>query len=387
VDEPPPGTDEGRLAEVARVFLKLGILGFGGPAAHVAMMEDEVVRRRRWLDREGFLDLLGAANLIPGPNSTELAIHLGHRRAGWRGLVVAGACFILPAFALVLGCAWAYVRYGTLPAAQGLLHGVKPVMIAVVAQALWGLGRVVARTRTVAAAALLSLLAAALGAHELLVLLAAGAGLGALAWSRRGGGARTAAGLVVPLAAAPAGAAAAAAAPIGLSSLFLFFLKVGSVLYGSGYVLLAFLRADLVHRWGWMTEGQLLDAVAVGQVTPGPVFTTATFVGYVLGGLPGAALATLGIFLPSFLFVAASGPLVPRLRRSPVAAAFLDGVNAASIALMALVTAQLARAAVVDGATAAIALAAAVLLIRFRVSSAWLVPAGALAGLALTALR
>jgi chromate transporter len=279
------------------------------------------------------------------------------------------------------------VRFGALPAAQGLLLGVKPVMIAVVAQALWGLGRAVTRTRAVAAAFVLALLAAALGANERLVLLAAGVGLSALGWAKRGGGARTAASLFVPLASAPVGAAAAAAAPFGLSSLFFFFLKVGSVLYGSGYVLLAFLRADLVHRWGWMTESQLLDAVAVGQVTPGPVFTTATFIGYVLGGVPGAALATLGIFLPSFLFVAASGPLVPRLRRSPVAGAFLDGVNAASIALMALVTAQLARAAVVDVATAVIALVAATLLIRFRVSSAWLVPAGALAGLALTALR
>jgi chromate transporter len=387
VDDLPRDSHAGRLAEVARVFLKLGVLGFGGPAAHVAMMEDEVVRRRRWLDRERFLDLLGAANLVPGPNSTELAIHLGHQRAGWRGLVVAGACFILPAFAIVLGCAWAYLRFGTLPAVQGLLYGVKPVMIAVVLQALWGLGRVAARRPAVAAAGALSLVAAALGLHELLVLLASGSALGALALARRGRGGRTAASLLLPLIVAPGGAATAAAAPFGLSSLFLFFLKVGSVLYGSGYVLLAFLRADLVHRWGWLTEGQLLDAVAVGQVTPGPVFTTATFVGYVLGGLPGAGLATIGIFLPSFFFVAVSGPLVPRLRRSPVAAAFLDGVNSASLALMALVTAQLARAAVVDSATLGLALAAAVLLIRFRVSSAWLVPAGALAGLALAALR
>jgi len=378
------------LGEVVRVFLKLGILGFGGPAAHVAMMEDEVVRRRRWLDRERFLDLLGAANLVPGPNSTELAIHLGHHRAGWPGLLAAGACFILPAFAIVLACAWAYVRFGTLPAARGLLYGVKPVMIAIVLQALWGLGRAVTRSRAIAAAGAVSLLAAALGLHELLVLLAAGLALGAVAWTRRRGPARAAAGLLLPLAVAPAGAGAAtatAAAPFGLSALFLFFLKVGSVLYGSGYVLLAFLRADLVHRWGWMSEAQLLDAVAVGQVTPGPVFTTATFVGYVLGGLPGAALATIGIFLPSFFFVAISGPLVPRLRASPAAAGFLDGVNVASIALMALVAAQLAHAAVVDATTAGIALVAAVLLIRFRVSSAWLVPAGAIAGLALSALR
>jgi chromate transporter len=382
------------LAEVARVFLKLGVLGFGGPAAHVAMMEDEVVRRRGWLTRERFLDLLGATNLIPGPNSTEMAIHLGRERAGGRGLALAGACFILPAFALVLACAWAYVRYGSRPAAQGLLYGVKPVMIAIVVQALWGLGRTATRTRPIAAVGLLSVAAAAVGAHELLVLLAAGFVLGALAWVRRG--ARGIAGaFLAPLlglatgrtVAAGAAGLAGGAVTFGLAPLFLFFLKVGSVLYGSGYVLLAFLRGDLVHRWGWMTEGQLLDAVAVGQVTPGPVFTTATFIGYVLGGVPGAVLATVGIFLPSFVFVSFSGPLVPRLRKSPVASGFLDGVNVASIALMAVVTAQLARAAIVDVPTAALALVAALLLIRFRVSSAWLVPAGALVGLAATALR
>jgi chromate transporter len=240
------------------------------------MMEDELVRRRGWLSRARFLDLLGATNLIPGPNSTEMAIHLGRERAGWRGLVLAGACFILPAFAIVLACAWAYVSYGSVPAAQGLLYGVKPVMIAVVLQALWGLGRTATRTRTIAAAGSVSLLAAALGVHELVVLLAAGLGLGALSWTRRHRRGLVAA-LVAPLGAlapaapvpgAVAGAAATGAAtPFGLTSLFIFFLKVGSVLYGSGYVLLAFLRADLVHRWGWMTEGQLLDAVAVGQST------------------------------------------------------------------------------------------------------------------------
>ena len=361
------------------------------------MMEDEVVRRRGWVSRERFLDLLGATNLIPGPNSTEMAIHLGHERAGWRGLVVAGACFILPAFTIVLACAWAYVRWGSLPAAQGSLYGVKPVMIAVVLQALWGLGRTATRTKAIAAAGALSLVAAALGVHELVVLLAAGLALGALAWTRRGGR-RVVAALVASFGTIAAGGSAAGAtaagtsagatsAAFGLAPLFFFFLKVGSVLYGSGYVLLAFLRADLVHRWGWMTEGQLLDAVAVGQITPGPVFTTATFVGYVLGGVPGAVLATVGIFLPSFVFVALSGPLVPRLRRSAVASGFLDGVNVASIALMAVVTAQLARAAIVDVPTGVVALVSAVLLIRFRVGSAWLVPTGALVGLALTSLR
>jgi chromate transporter len=373
----------GSVREVAAVFLKLGITGFGGPAAHVAMMEDEVVRRRGWVSRERFLDLLGATNLVPGPNSTEMAIHLGHLRAGWPGLLVAGVSFILPAFLVVLGCAWAYVRFGARPAAAGLLYGVKPVIIAVVLQALWGLGRAATRTRAIAAVGLLSLAAVALGAHELAVLFLAGAVL-AVARSTREAGGRAVSGLL-PLLPFAGSAAAVGAAPFGLLPLFVFFLKVGSVLYGSGYVLLAFLRADLVERWGWLTEAQLLDAVAVGQVTPGPVFTTATFVGYVLGGAPGAVLSTVGIFLPAFAFVALSGPLVPRIRRSPVAGAFLDGVNVASIALMALVTAQLARAAVVDLPTLGLAVASAVLLIRCRVNSAWLVVGGALVGTALRA--
>jgi chromate transporter len=370
------------LLDLARLFLKLGTLGFGGPAAHIALMEDEVVRRRGWMSRERFLDLLGATNLIPGPNSTEMAIHVGHERAGWRGLLVAGACFILPAFLIVLGCAWAYTRYGTLPAAGGLLRGVKPVIIAIVLQTLWSLGRTAARTRGLAAVGVLSLAAAVAGVHELAVIFGAGVLLALLVWARSGARpARVNAIVAVPLAAGTA--AAAGAASFGLTSLFLVFLKIGSVLFGSGYVLLAFLRADLVVRRGWLTEGQLLDAVAVGQVTPGPVFTTATFVGYVLGGLRGAVVATVGIFLPAFLFVALSGPIVPRIRRSPVAGAFLDGVNVGSIALMALVTAQLARAAIVDPWTAAIAAASALLLLRFRASPAWLVPAGGVLGLVL----
>ena len=371
------------LLEVARVFLKLGLVGFGGPAAHIAMMEDEVVRRRGWLSRERFLDLLGATNLIPGPNSTEMAIHVGHLRAGWAGLVVAGASFIFPAFLIVLGCAWAYVRFGTLPAASGLLYGVKPVIIAVVVQALWGLGRVATRTRSLAAVGLVSLVAVAAGVHELVVLFLAGAVLAGACWARRAGAASARAWL--PLLALAAAAPGSAAVSFGIVPLFLFFLKVGSVLFGSGYVLLAFLRADLVERWGWLSEAQLLDAVAVGQLTPGPVFTTATFIGYVLGGLPGAVLSTVGIFLPAFVFVALSGPLVTRIRRSPVAGAFLDGVNVASIALMAVVTAQLARAAIVDLPTVALALVAAVLLIRLRVNSVWLVFAGALVGLTVSA--
>jgi len=372
------------LREVAWLFLKLGMTAFGGPAAHIAMMEDEVVRRRRWLTRERFLDLLGATNLIPGPNSTEMAIHIGHRRAGWPGLVLAGACFILPAGLITLGLAWAYVHFGTRPQAGALLYGVKPVICAVILQALWGLARAAVKTRPLAALAVLAAVANAVGVGEILVLLAAGTAavlarsvttrapgqlLGVAAWAGPGG----AVGGVTPHVAA----GVSLAAPFSLTALFLFFLKVGAILFGSGYVLLAFLRADLVDRWQWLTNGQLLDAVAIGQVTPGPVFSAATFVGYVLGGVPGALVATAGIFLPAFVFVAISGPLVPRLRGSPTAGAFLDGVNVGALALMAVVTFTLGRAAIIDVTTAVFAVVSAVLLLRFRMNSAWLVLGGA----------
>jgi chromate transporter len=367
------------LVELARLFLKLGVIGFGGPAAHIAMMEDEVVRRRGWLTRAQFLDYLGATNLIPGPNSTELAIHIGHARAGWPGLLVAGTCFILPAALIVGMLAWTYVRFGTLPALQGVLYGVKPVVIAVVVQALIGLGKTALKSGILVAVALAAVAAAGGGVHELVVLFAGGA---IVALLRRGTRDLTPALVALGSPIALAGAAV----PFNLGTLFGVFLKTGAVLFGSGYVLLAFLRADLVERLGWLTERQLLDAVAVGQITPGPVFTTATFVGYILGGGPGALVATVGIFLPAFVFVALSGPLVPRLRRSPTAGAVLDGVNAASLALMAVVTWQLGRAALVDPATFLLAVASAVLLLRFRVNSAWLVVGGAIAGLVTTAL-
>ncbi|WP_426745026.1 chromate efflux transporter [Myxococcus faecalis] len=370
------------LRELALLFLRLGTTAFGGPAAHIALMEDEVVRRRRWLTREEFVDLLGAANLIPGPNSTELAIHIGHRRAGWPGLLVAGTCFILPAFLIVLGIAWGYSRFGALPDVSALLHGVKAVIIAVVAQALWGLMRTVVKGPLAAVVGIAAATAAFLGVDELLLLLLSGlAVFGWRAATRRGGASGPSTGmLVTPWSTLLPLGAASAAVPFTQQGLFLFFLKVGSVLYGSGYVLLAFLRSDLVQRLGWLTEAQLLDAVAVGQVTPGPVFTTATFIGYVLGGPVGATVATVGIFLPAFVFVALSGPLVPRLRESWVAGAFLDGVNVASLALMAVVTWQLGRAALVDVWTVGLAVVSAVLLIRFRVNSAWLVLGGGAVG-------
>jgi chromate transporter len=358
------------LREVAVLFLRLGTTAFGGPAAHIAMMEEEVVRRRRWLTHEEFLDYLGATNLIPGPNSTELAIHVGHAMAGWPGLLVAGACFILPAAAIVLAIAWAYVRFGALPESAGILYGIKPVVIAVVLQAIWNLGHAALKTRWLVALGVGSVVAAAFGVNELVILLAAGA-IAAI----RVAGPRP----VTPSLSAVAVVATPQA--FGLWPLFLIFAKIGAVLFGSGYVLIAFLRADLVERLHWLTDRQLVDAIAVGQITPGPVFTTSTFIGYVLAGLPGAAVATIGIFLPAFIFVAASGPLVPRLRRSKVAGAVLDGVNVASLALMAVVTVQIARTALVDGITVAIAIVAAFLLVRRRMNSAWLVAAGALIGL------
>jgi chromate transporter len=378
---------------LALLFLRLGTTAFGGPAAHVALMEEEVVRRRGWLTQQQFLDLLSAANLIPGPNSTELAIHIGYERRGWAGLLVAGTCFILPAMLIVMVFAWAYVRFGTLPALAGVLYGVKPVIVAVVAQALWSLGRSALTTwplRLVAGAALVLGL---LGVNELLLLLAAGLAIGVQSWPTlphktvppallKLMGAVAALALLPALLGLGPGAAPASGAttPLSLLPLGLAFVKIGSVLYGSGYVLLAFLEADLVQRFHWLTQGQLLDAVVVGQVTPGPVFTTATFVGYVLQGWRGALVATVGIFLPAFVFVGLSRNLVTQLRQSPLAGAFLDGLNAASWALMATVSLTLARTALLDVPTVALATGSAFLLLRYKVNSAWLVLGGAALG-------
>ena len=384
----------GDLRRVALLVLKLGTIAFGGPVAYIAMIEDEVVQRRGWISRERFLDLIGATAVIPGPNATEMVIHIGYARAGWPGLVAAGVCFILPAALISGALAWIYVRFGTLPALGGLLWGVKPIVIAVIIQAVVRLGRSAVKSATLAAVGVAAIAASAAGVGEITVLAAATAATGLLhgiGRSRDGasslrrallalpGGSAGAAGL------AGAGGLALAAAPFTLGGLFLVFLKVGAILFGSGYVLVAFLEGDLVDRLGWLTSQQLLDAVAIGQVTPGPVFSTATFIGYLLGGVGGAVLATVGIFLPAFVYVAASGPLVPRIRESPLAGAMLDGVVIASLALMITVTVRLGRAALVDPLTVAMAAASALLLVRFRVNSAWLVAAGALIGLAASA--
>jgi chromate transporter len=370
-----------QLRQIALSFLRLGTIAFGGPAAHIAMMEEEFVRRREWVSRADFLDMLGASNLVPGPSSTEMAIHIGHQRGGWKGLVIAGLCFIVPAMLIVMVCAWAYATFGSLPQVQSIMYGVKPVIIAVVLQAVWGLAGGAVKNAFLATIGLLATGAALAGGNVLAILLVAGLAALVRAWFM---GRPT-----VSLAALPAtkllrasAVSVAAVSPVGLWSLFLVFLKFGAVVFGSGYVLLAFLQGDLVIKLHWLTQAQLLDAVAVGQVTPGPVFTTATFIGYLLAGIPGALVATFGIFLPGFLFVAASRPLIPPIRGSKMAGAFLDGINVGAVALMIAVSLQLGRAAVVDFVTGGIAALSAVILISFKINSAWLIFAGALIGFA-----
>lgn len=378
-----PAAPRRSLWELVVLYLKLGTIAFGGPAAHVALMEDEVVRRRGWLSRERFLDLLGASNLLPGPSSTELAIYIGYVHSELLGLLAAGICFILPAFLMVMAIGWAYVRYGKLPLAAGLLYGVKPVVIAIVLQAIWRLGRTAVKTPFLAIVGVVAMVLSVAGVNALAVLVGAGVVVvvvrGAIAKRQANDGGSRAA--FLPSLLAGSGATTAAATTVGLWPLFLAFLKLGCVVFGSGYVLLAFLRADLVEQRHWLSESVLLDAVAVGQVTPGPVFTTATFIGYVVAGPSGAAVATIGIFLPAFVLVGATGPFVRRLRKLPAAADFLDGVNMGAIALMAVVTWQLARAAITDALTLSLAVASALVLLVFRVNATWLVAGGAVVGL------
>ncbi|MEL7353889.1 MAG: chromate transporter [Cyanobacteria bacterium J06560_5] len=382
----PPEQQHHRLRELATVFFRLGTVAFGGPAAHIAMMDDEVVKRRQWMSREGLLDLMGVTNLLPGPNSTELAIHIGYERARWRGLFVAGASFILPAMVLVWLLAALYVRYQTVPQMGWLLYGIKPVIIAVVLQALWKLGKKAAKDRPTTVVGLLAIAAYFTGLNEVLLLFVAGISVMLIKnWQSRN---TTVGAILLPLSGsvAQAGTTATAATTVtslGWASVFLFFLKIGCVLYGSGYVLLAFLQRDLVEQQGWLTSQQLLDAIAIGQITPGPVFTTATFVGYLLAGNAGALAGTIGIFLPAFLLVGLVNPWVPKIRRSPWASSFLDGVNAGALGLMAGVTYTLSRAALVDGFTVVLAILSAIAVFRFKINSAWLVLAGGAIGLLL----
>ncbi len=377
MDAPALTPSRQKFLSILLIFLRLGTIAFGGPAAHVAIMQEEFVRRRKWLSDQQFLDLLGATNLIPGPNSTEMAIHLGYLHGGTVGLIAAGIGFIVPAMTMMLGLAWLYVRYQSLPEAGWLLYGIKPVIIVIILQALWNLGRKAVKSTLTALTGLAALVLYLAGANELAILFGGGLlvmvlmNLHQLKRLRLPAVLLPLAGLGLP----------AAAAPFSLSLLFLSFLRIGAVLYGSGYVLLAFLRADFVVKLGWLNDQQLIDAIAMGQVTPGPVFTSATFIGYLLGDVPGALLATAGIFLPSFFFVAISNPWVPRLRQSPWAGALLDGVNVVSLGLMAGVTGQLARASLVDWGTVLVALVSAVLLFRFKPNPTWLILGGALFGL------
>ncbi|GMV84495.1 MAG: chromate transporter [Dehalococcoidia bacterium] len=401
----PPSTP-GSLGEVLRYFFRLGCIAFGGPAAHIALMRRELVNQRRWASDQEFMDMLGVTNLIPGPNSTEMTMHLGAGRAGWRGLWLAGLAFILPAIVIVTALAWAYVRYGDTPAGEGIILGIQPFILAVIIQAIWGLrGAAFRGYETLLLGAAVVGLAIA-GMNEVVLLLGAGAAMLTVSlaiWLLTGHSRRTLpplpragqplnrvrgpfrrrdlAFLPFPVPWPALSLAASTPAAYSLAELFLAFLKIGAVLYGSGYVLLAFMQSEFVDSRGWLTQQQLVDAIAAGQFTPGPVFSTAAFAGYVLDGLPGALAASAGIFLPSFIFVTLTHPLVPRLRRSPWAAPFLDGVNVAALALMAVVTFQLAGEVLDGWYTISLFLIGAAVLIRFNPNSAWLVLAGVAAGL------
>ena len=370
-----------RLREVALLFIKLGAFSFGGPAVYVALMHRETVYRRRWIDEQRFLDLVGATNLIPGPNATEMAIHLGLIRAGWRGLIAGGALFILPGMVATMLVGWAYVTYGSIPEVGWVLYGVKPVVIGMVVEALWSLGQKGIKGLTTAAVGIAVAALYLLGFNEI-ALLFAGAAVVLLVYGGRrlmkhGLFAVTSIPALVQM---PLTTSTAAVVPFSQSTLILSFLKIGSVLFGSGYVLLAFLRAEFVAHLGWLTNQQVLDAVVAGQITPGPVFSSATFIGYLVGGWPSALLATLGIFLPSFLFVGLLSRILPFVRKSPWAATFLDGVNAASIGLMVGVTVQLGQSALIDIFTVVLSIIAFIAIFRLRINSVWLILGGGLLG-------
>jgi len=370
---------KGSLAEVAAVFFKLGVIGFGGPAAHIAMMEAEIIEKRKWMDRQHFLDLMGATNLIPGPNSTEMTMHCGKERAGWPGLFVAGGAFIFPAVVMTLAFAWFYVKYGEVPEIAPLFEGIKPAVLAIIVGAIYKLGKKALKNTTIGIIGGIVLVAAFMGLPEVLAILMGGAI--SLIWM---GITRDRATSVIPLVAL---ASQMVRADVSTMKLFLVFLKVGSILFGSGYVLVAYLQGELVEGLGWLTEGELLDAIAIGQFTPGPVLSTATFVGYQVGGFPGAAAATVGIFLPSFLFVLILNPLIPMLRKSKAAAAFLDGVNIGAVAIMVAVTFALAKSTLIDWK--AILILAVALFFTFgpkKLSSVWIVIVGMVMGYGLSFL-
>jgi chromate transporter len=373
------------LGEIIRLFLWLSLIGFGGPAAHIALMEREIVERRRWLSREQFLDLVGGCNLLPGPSSTQVAMALGYTRRGWLGLSAAGMCFILPAALATLALAWAYVRYGSLPQAQGLLYGAKPVMVAIIAQAVWRLGRMALRGWTLGLLGVACFVAALAGAPPIAILLVSGGLLLAFAWQKSRPDSSNRA--ILWFAGAGSVSAGSLGSAVGLVTVGLTFLKLGVVVFGSGYVLLAFLRDDLVNRLHWITEQQLLGAITAGQVTPGPVFATATFIGYLVRGWSGALVATVAIFLPSFFLAGAVAALAGRIRQSKLATAFIDGVNAGAVALMAEVGLMLGKATFADGWTWGIGVVSALLLLCFQVNATWIILGGAALGILLRGLH
>jgi chromate transporter len=397
-EEPsPPPAEPATLAEVARSYLRLGLTAFGGPAAHLAFMRSELVVRRRWVGEQELLDLIGGASLLPGPTSTEVALMLARRRKGWWALLIGGACFIMPSVLLVLFLSWAYVHYGTTNVGTGVLFGVKPVVVAIISNAVVGLARTAVKSWLLGAVAALAVAAYFYGTSPVLILVGAALVVTVVANRDRWmGGSSAAAGSSAAFWAAlhlghRAGSPSSRLvssrlvsshlAKVSLWAIFLEFLKLGSIVFGSGYVLVTYLRGDLVLHGHWLSETQLLATVAIGQITPGPVFTTATSIGYLVGGLGGALLATVGIFLPSFLLVAALMPVLSRARRSVWSASALDGVNAAAIALMTGVTIQLGRASLVGWLPVLVAVGSLALLVRWRVNSTWLVVAGAAVGL------
>lgn len=368
-----------RLIEIAFMFLKLGITAFGGPAAHVAMMDEEIIKKRKWVSSESFLDFYGVTNLLPGPNSTELAIHLGYERGGWLGLIIAGVCFILPAMMIVTALAAVYVSYGSLPEISGIMNGIKPVIIAVILQALLRLGKSALKNRSSIVLFLFTIALSYFGYSEIFLLFLSGIIMMLIVNRRKLR--RSDLSLFIPTTSVSLVAYSSIMInKFSLSSIFLTFFKIGLVLYGSGYVLLAYLESYFVETYGVITTNQLLDAVSVGQFTPGPIFTTATFIGYLLHGVPGAIVATIGIFLPAFLFVGLLNNILPVLRRSSWAAGILDGVNVASLAFMAVVSMKLVAAAIVDLPTAVLAIISIFLVFKYNINSAWLVLGGGLIG-------
>ncbi|PNW30067.1 UNVERIFIED_CONTAM: chromate transporter [Euhalothece sp. KZN 001] len=376
------GTSSQRLLEIAQVFFKLGVIGFGGPAAHIAMMEEEVVTRREWIDRSRFLDLIGATNLIPGPNSTEMAIHLGYIQGGFFGLILAGVCFLFPAVLITGIFAWVYVSFGDLPQIAPLFYGIKPAVLAVILGALWKLGKKAIKGYQLFLIGFGVAVLLLLGINEIIALLIGG--FVGMLLLQKVFPKETAEGLIGVLSFGTilkAVAATTAKTVPPLWKLGLFFLKVGSILFGSGYVLIAFIEGELVNQNGWLTQQQLLDAIAIGQFTPGPVLSTSTFIGYVIAGIPGAIVATLGIFFPSFIFVLILNPLIPKLRNSAWTSAFLDAVNVSAVGLMAVVTLQLAYSLFLqplDYIAILIFILGAIALFRFKLSPLWLVLGGAI---------